>query len=52
MVEEGSNVLINEADGSGKTLAYLLPVMDRILKAKKETSTPQRSGAVIVSLNK
>jgi superfamily II DNA/RNA helicase len=32
---EGKNVLINEMDGSGKTLAYVLPVLNRILYTKK-----------------
>lgn len=42
--------MINEVDGSGKTLAYLLPVINRILHSKKEL--PPKTGAVILTLNK
>lgn len=48
--DEGKNVLINEVDGSGKTLAYLLPVINRILHSKKDS--PRKKGAVILTLNK
>jgi superfamily II DNA/RNA helicase len=45
-------VVINELDGSGKTLAYLLPVINRILTTKKVLPALPKSGAIIITLNK
>lgn len=50
LFQSNSNVVINEFDGSGKTLAYLLPIMNAILQRNGEKR--QQSGAIILTLNK
>jgi superfamily II DNA/RNA helicase len=45
-----NNVFINEVDSSGKTLSYLIPIMNGLLQGKSEKG--QQSGAVIVTVSK
>jgi len=44
-----SHIFINEVDGAGKTLAYLLPLLQRQLTRNKEEKS---NGAIIVTLSK
>ncbi|XP_028410006.1 uncharacterized protein LOC114532651 [Dendronephthya gigantea] len=37
---KGDNVIINSETGSGKTLCYLVPVIDKILKFQRKFSSP------------
>ena len=34
-MQKHNNVLINEVDSSGKTLAYLLPILQKLLNEKR-----------------
>lgn len=42
--------MINENTGTGKTLCYLLPIMDAVLKRKREVGKPW--GALVLTLTK
>ncbi|CZR67173.1 probable ATP-dependent RNA helicase dbp9 [Phialocephala subalpina] len=45
---EGRDVLARAKTGSGKTAAYLLPILHSILKRKQTSSTPSTSALILV----
>ena len=47
-VYEGSNVIVKEKTGSGKTIAYALPSIERLRKDKKLGDYTSRGPKVIV----
>lgn len=51
-IDKNRNVFVNSCTGSGKTLSYLLPVMNRLLKQKDSTFEEEQRGAIILTLNK
>ncbi|PMD40848.1 DEAD-domain-containing protein [Hyaloscypha variabilis F] len=45
---EGRDILARAKTGSGKTAAYLLPILHSILKQKQTNSTPRTSALILV----
>lgn len=45
---EGQDIIAKARTGSGKTAAYVLPVLESILKRKKQTSTPSIAALFLV----
>lgn len=48
LIQQKNNIFMNSQTGCGKTLAYLIPVLDNILRQPKNTA----SGAVILTVTK
>ena len=49
--QSGQSVVVTTGTGSGKSLAFFLPVIDRILTAKEADSTPRTRAIVIYPMN-
>ncbi len=49
--QSGQSYVVTTGTGSGKSLSFFLPVIDRILKAKQSDSTPRTRAIVIYPMN-
>ena len=49
-LQKGENVLVNDLTGSGKTLCYLVPFINDILKGRREEGKPW--GGLVLTLTK
>lgn len=49
--QEGRSYVVTTGTGSGKSLAFFIPIVDRILKAKNDDPTPRTRAIVIYPMN-
>lgn len=50
-VREGRSYVVTTGTGSGKSLSFFIPVIDRILKARSADATPRTRAIVIYPMN-
>lgn len=50
-VHQGRSFVVTTGTGSGKSLSFFLPIIDRILKAKQEDPTPRTRAIIIYPMN-
>lgn len=49
--QSGASYVLTTGTGSGKSLAYFIPIVDAILKAKETDSTPRTRAIIIYPMN-
>ena len=49
--QDRTSYVVTTGTGSGKSLSFFIPVIDRILRAKEKNSTPQTRAIVIYPMN-
>jgi superfamily II DNA/RNA helicase len=51
LAQAGRSYVVTTGTGSGKSLAFFIPIVDRILKAREEDTTPRTRAVVIYPMN-